>query len=234
MNARHRMLTRLREVLEESGTPPLDLPVEGPSPSPAPEAGELARRFRIEAEAQDVAVLEAEDPDRAARLLGDLLERLEVQTAVIDRDGLTTHPAVQAALRERGVRDLTPPPAGPEDTPDREAFKSAAARADVGITGVDYALADTGTLVLCSAPGRSRSTSLLPPVHLALVPASRILPFLPDLPNRLPGDDGAREGASAVTLITGTSKTADIELSLVRGVHGPGEVYVILLPGPDM
>lgn len=234
MSARHRILKRLREALEGSGAPPADLPVEGPSPSPALEAAELARRFRIEAEAQDVAVLEAEAPDQAARLLGDLLERLGAQTVVTDRDELTTHPAVQAALRDREVQDLTPLPAGTDDIPDREVFKSAAARADVGITGVDYALADTGTLVLCSAPGRSRSTSLLPPVHVALVPASRILPALPDLLDRLPGDHRARERGSAVTLITGTSKTADIELSLVRGVHGPGEVYVILLTGPNM
>jgi L-lactate dehydrogenase complex protein LldG len=102
----------------------------------------------------------------------------------------------------------------------------------VGVTGSDFALADSGTLVLLSSPGQGRSASLLPPVHVAILPASRILPDLPALLTTLPRTpaDALKRG-SVVTLVTGTSKTADIELTLVRGVHGPGELHVILISG---
>ncbi len=229
MNARDRILSNIRQAVAKA---PLQSTPSGHhalSPPPAPEPESLVQVFRKEAEAQDVSVCEAKDPNEAAQLLGSILQRLGARAVFTDRDPFLEHPAVQAVLAEQGVRDVTPPPADPEHVFDREAFKAAAAGADAGLTVADFALADTGTLVLFSAPGKNRSASLLPPVHVALVPASRILPELSSLIPRLPQDADAAESGSAVSLITGTSKTADIELTLVRGVHGPGEVHVILL-----
>jgi L-lactate dehydrogenase complex protein LldG len=104
------------------------------------------------------------------------------------------------------------------------------AAADVGITTVDYALADTGTLVLRSGEQKPRSTSLLPPVHIALVDPKQIVSGLDELFGRLSldGNPGGRLD-SAITFITGPSRTADIELTLVVGVHGPQELHVIML-----
>lgn len=230
MNARDRILSNIRKAAAKA-------PLQSSVPSghdalfrpPAPELESLVRAFRKEAEAQDVSVCEAQDQNEAARLLGSILQGLGARAVFTDGDPLLEHPAVQAVLAAQGVRNVTPPPAEPEHVFDREAFKAAAAEADAGVTAADFALADTGTLVLFSAPGKNRSASLIPPVHVSLVPASRILSDLSSLIPRLPQGTEAVDRGSAVSLITGTSKTADIELTLVRGVHGPGEVHVILL-----
>ena len=112
-----------------------------------------------------------------------------------------------------------------------EDFARRVETADIGVTSVDYALADTGTLVLRSGLGRARSISLLPAVHVALLRPAQIVSGLDDLFPLL-AEDYAQSNAgldSALTFITGPSRTADIELTLVVGVHGPQELDVILL-----
>lgn len=110
-------------------------------------------------------------------------------------------------------------------------FLSTAAIAEVGISGVDYALADTGSLVLFAAKGQARSISLLPPVHIAIVRPEQLLSGLVDLFPLVYGEYKKQSGdlSSAITFITGPSRTADIELKLVVGVHGPQQLHVILL-----
>ena len=109
---------------------------------------------------------------------------------------------------------------------DAAALRSACASADVGLTSADYALADTGTLVMLSSREEARLVSLLPPAHIAVIPESRILPNLDALLAILPMP---AEQTSAMVLITGPSRTADIEQILVRGVHGPGEIHVVIV-----
>ena len=96
---------------------------------------------------------------------------------------------------------------------------------DVGITTAQAAIAETGTLVLDSSRERHRLISLVPPVHIAIVAASRIYATLADVLALL--QDG-KELSPAITFITGPSRTADIELTLTIGVHGPQELYVII------
>src|ERR1035438_3227673 len=98
----------------------------------------------------------------------------------------------------------------------------------LGITKADYALADTGTLVVFSEAGEGRTLSLLPPVHVAVVEESRILAGLDELMEREPRFP---ERSSAMIFITGPSRTADIERTLTVGVHGPGELHVVVLCG---
>jgi L-lactate utilization protein LutC len=103
---------------------------------------------------------------------------------------------------------------------------------DVGVTTAQYAIGETGTLVLLSHAERHRLTSLLPPVHVALVPAERVVDGLGDA---LAGARTAQGGAPPplVTLITGPSRTGDIELQMVMGVHGPRDLHVILIGEPS-
>lgn len=101
------------------------------------------------------------------------------------------------------------------------------AAADVGVTGCDAAIAETGSLVMFSAPGRSRTASLLPLVHLALLERAHIHFSMAEVLERY--QDRLRTSASC-TLITGPSRTADIELTLTLGIHGPGRVAVIVGP----
>ena len=97
---------------------------------------------------------------------------------------------------------------------------------DVGITSVVAAIAETGTLVIASDMRRSRGTFLIPPIHIAVIFESHILPDMIDLWPRL------AVLHTAFTLITGPSKTADIEGILITGVHGPKAVHVIVLENP--
>jgi L-lactate dehydrogenase complex protein LldG len=106
------------------------------------------------------------------------------------------------------------------------ALREASAGAAAGITSADYGLADTGTLVLLSSAREARMISLLPPLHVAVIPRESILTGLDELLTVLA--DPA-EASSSMLLITGPSRTADIEQILVRGVHGPGEIHVIVL-----
>lgn len=113
-----------------------------------------------------------------------------------------------------------------------EPLTSSAARgeqaaAEVGVTGCDAAVAETGSLVLLSAPGRARTVSLLPPTHLAIVGRNDVVPTLADAFHRL--QDRMRASASC-TVITGPSRTADIELTLTLGIHGPGRIIVVIAP----
>ena len=100
----------------------------------------------------------------------------------------------------------------------------------VGITGVNAALAATGSLVLESGAGRYRNTSLLPDVHIALLRAEQITPDLETWQQIQKGAGyPAFTVASNTTVITGPSKTADIAHQLVKGAHGPREVHVMIL-----
>jgi L-lactate dehydrogenase complex protein LldG len=105
-------------------------------------------------------------------------------------------------------------------------LRAACAAAPFGITSADYALAATGTLVMIASAEESRLVSLLPPAHIAVFPDSRILPDLDALLSELPFP---AESASSMVLITGPSRTADIEQILVRGVHGPGEIHAVIV-----
>jgi L-lactate dehydrogenase complex protein LldG len=96
---------------------------------------------------------------------------------------------------------------------------------DVGITTAQAAIAETGTLMLDSGRERHRLVSLVPPVHIAIIDASTIYTTLSETLSMLRSGE---ELSPAVTFITGPSRTADIELTLTIGVHGPQELYVII------
>jgi L-lactate dehydrogenase complex protein LldG len=102
---------------------------------------------------------------------------------------------------------------------------------DVGITAAQAAIAETGTLVLDSSRERHRLTSLVPPVHIAIIDAAQIHQTLGETLSALQRDG---EVSSIVTFVTGPSRTADIELTLAIGVHGPQELYVIVNEGPAL
>ena len=102
---------------------------------------------------------------------------------------------------------------------------------DVGITTAQAAITETGTLVLDSSRERNRLVSLVPPVHIAIVDASSIFQTLGEALAFIHQDGNI---SPAVTFITGPSRTADIELTLTIGVHGPQEVYVIVNEGPPL
>ncbi len=115
-------------------------------------------------------------------------------------------------LRAEGI-EILPPDSPPE----------LLAQADIGITGAEWGIAETATLALGAGPSQPRLASLLPPVHLAILHTDRIVSDLHAFFTRV----GVLP--SALTLITGPSRSADIGSVLVLGAHGPTEVAVLLI-----
>ena len=96
---------------------------------------------------------------------------------------------------------------------------------DIGISGAQAGIAETGTLLLDSARECHRLVSLVPPVHIAILDASQIVTTLGDALSLMRKDE---QVSPIITLVTGPSRTADIELTLAIGVHGPQELYVVI------
>lgn len=206
--ARENILHKVRTALGRSaGAPPGDPPsVRLRIPEVDMESRIATMRMRIEALAGNTA--RTSDP-RAF-----VAEVIAGKTAVASNApylaecGITTLPCVRSGIT------------------DRDELRAVCAAADIGITSADYALADTGTLVMIASPAEARLVSLLPPMHLAVVPKDRILTGLDELFTVLPHP---AETTSSMVLITGPSRTADIEQILVRGVHGPGQITVAIV-----
>lgn len=132
-------------------------------------------------------------------------------------------PGVLEALAADGVAVLD----GrlPADPQERLARLAELATAGVGVTGAYAGLAETGSVVLVHGAGRGRLASLLPPVHVALLDRTRIMANLPTL---FALEPTLLTSSSNVVVVTGPSRTADIEMTLSRGVHGPRDVHVVV------
>ncbi len=102
--------------------------------------------------------------------------------------------------------------------------------AEAGLSSAQFGIAETGTLVLTSDAERHRLVSLLPKTHIALLPRNRLVDSLGDALTALA--QGGRPRARTITFVTGPSRTADIELELVVGVHGPQQLFVLILDTP--
>jgi len=197
-------------------------PVEG-EPGRIEAVASLSDTFAEQAQAAGMHVHRASDLSEAREAVARII-REEKATAVVTWPiPIIDQLALGRVLSAEGIAverwDSTLP----------EAERKANAFAmSCGVTGVDYAVAETGSLVVCSSPEHARSVSLLGKVHIAIVREDQVVPDLYDLFPRIQAEypDGM---PSNVTLITGPSKTADIELQIVIGVHGPGTVHVVLV-----
>jgi L-lactate utilization protein LutC len=135
---------------------------------------------------------------------------------------------VDAALTNLGLKVTT---VLRDDENSREALREEIRQSEIGITGADYAVAETGSLIILPRRGLSRLVSLVPPVHIALVRPEDVLESLDDLflLRRLEYHQRGGEMGSYLNFITGPSRTADIEMTIVEGVHGPKEVHMVIL-----
>ena len=154
----------------------------------------------------------------AGEALVSLLVEAGVELVVADRE-----PELEraAALAADGGLKWRRAPQSPEVN-----WREACAAAGAGVTGARALLAETGSLILDSGPGRSRWVSLLPPLHIALAPTRALIP---DLFSWTAARDG--EWPANRVLVSGPSKTGDIEQTLAVGVHGPRRFIVLLYDG---
>jgi L-lactate dehydrogenase complex protein LldG len=152
------------------------------------------------------------------RIASDLVEFLRLnrcEKVGIPTSDLLTQLRIPEAIEAAGMKLLRW----------NESSLDAAYDLDCGVTDVYAAVAETGSLVIRPDANHGRALSLVPPIHIAIVEPGKIVADLIDLFAQL----AAESRAPNITLITGPSKTADIEGALVTGVHGPGVVRVYLL-----
>lgn len=116
---------------------------------------------------------------------------------------------------------------------EQDAMRQKVSEAYVGITAADFCLADSATLVMKSRAGQDRSVSLVPSIHIAVIRLDQILANLKELYYLLVNDPAHREEGltPCMTFISGPSKTADIEATMVHGAHGPREVHLFVVTG---
>ena len=113
----------------------------------------------------------------------------------------------------------------------KEAFRHEVEKSFVGITSADYCAAATATIALRSRPGHARAVSLVPSIHVAVIEEEKLLANLEELYTLLKWDPKEREEGltNNLSLISGPSKTGDIELIMVHGAHGPRELHLFVL-----
>lgn len=115
---------------------------------------------------------------------------------------------------------------GEVDSEQRLAHQTGYVNLGLGVTGAEAAFAESGTIVVRSGPGRPRMASLVPLVHVAVLPVDRLYRSLSHWADEHAGSISA---AANVVFITGPSRTADIEQNINVGVHGPRHVYVLMV-----
>ena len=226
-SARERVLASIRSGLVRAVLP--DAAAERPQ-RPArrtddrPDLDTLAARFTANLVALTGTVERVPTPADAAAAVLRLAVQHGARSFISWDDDELACPGIIRHLADGGVHRI--PYAVDADAAARRTTLAALGAVPLGLTGADAALADTGSLVVVAGPGRGRLTSLLPPVHVAVVPASRLVASLGDLLDERPG---LLDEASNVVCITGPSRTADIEMTLTHGVHGPKHVHVVLV-----
>lgn len=214
--AKTAMLTRIREHLAASA--PFDaVHQEGHAEQrPAPESvlhgdlGSPVEGFREALAAVKGDFLLVRDESQAVSAIREIIERGNLRRIALSDSPLIRRLVEGISSQVELLSRATP----------AELFDC-----DAGVTSAQWAIADTGTLVLESEAERNRLASLVPPVHIAVIEAKQIRRTMAEALAGISGSGLSR----AVTFITGPSRTSDIELTLAIGVHGPRELHVIVI-----
>lgn len=218
-------MTAREEILKALRAAPIRRMPPRPAVPPFAETGmtkeALVECFATRLVSEGGAVRRAGDPQGVRDALGKVVQEEGIQRVMTTTDGMIASLRLQAWGKDLGIQVATP-----LDYPDRNAFKDAVFAVDAGITAVDFAVAESGTLVILHDRAQARLVSLAPPIHIAVVPVARVFPTHEHMMGETFGE-GRRP--SHVTFITGPSMTADIQATPFRGMHGPRKLVAILL-----
>jgi L-lactate dehydrogenase complex protein LldG len=173
----------------------------------------LINRFVDEITKASGRAIVTKGEDEVREFIINLIDERNVKSLAIWRTDLLT--SLREFLLDRGLRFASP------------GNKSDMAEVNIGITEANFAIAETGTIVLISNENRPRSVSLIPPIHIAVMRSDIIVENLDQLFFLV---QNSSEPTSCMTFITGPSRTADIELNLTLGVHGPKELFAVIHP----
>jgi L-lactate dehydrogenase complex protein LldG len=239
VSGKEEMLARIRQALGREISAGERLPRQGPElgpsrlegvmPAIAPE--NLLSKFEEELAKVSGIAHRAASAAELQEILRGILEAAKATAVVLSRNPLLAELGLAEKLRAQGKSVAECPAANDASTESRDAYREACFSAQGGITGADWALAETGSLIVTSQTEGSQLASLAPPVHVALYRRSQLVESLDDVLERLPLGRDAEDIAAgrSVVFVTGVSRTADIEQILIRGVHGPRELHAILI-----
>lgn len=214
MSSRENILGRIRTNLgrnagnAETGLAAMEAYLSARKPGPRPKAeGNLVARFKEKSEVQSSTVEEVTTLAAVPAAVGRYLSLHELPTQAVCwpefRDLAWREARLDVASRRVSGSDL------------------------VGITGCFCAVAETGSLMLCSSPETPAALSLLPETHIAIVPAGRIVAGMEEAWGLVRGE--LPELPRALNFISGPSRTGDIEQTIVLGAHGPYRVHIIIV-----
>lgn len=234
MSDRDLILGRIRRSLAQTG--PMLRREADAFPPPQPRgpfvASELTplEQFVEELQALQGHVHRCASAADALAKLRDLLVAHEATGALHWDPAELPIPGVDRMLSELGIASAEGNLLG---APDRQERAQALDGVPICISGADAAIAESGSILVVGGPGRGRLASLIAPVHIAILSAERIARTLPDAFDLLYAQFGrdVAQRRSNVTIISGPSRSADIEQTLTLGVHGPKEVHVVVVEG---
>ena len=194
-------------------------------------AAELLSELEGSAAKAGWKVARLDSTEQAARYVESLARKLGARSIVRSAHPLLDRLGLEGLLAGTGIelQVMATDGAGEQLDRQRETLRQYATQAGLGLTAVDYAVAETGSCVLLARKGVSRLVALVPPVHVAVVERGQVLPTLDELFVLLSDKFSKGTGGSYMNIISGPSRSADIEQIMVTGVHGPGEVHMLLL-----
>jgi L-lactate dehydrogenase complex protein LldG len=184
---------------------------------------ELISQFARELEAVGGAFLGVFSPDEVRARTVALAREIGAHTAALGAGVTLDTAAVARALEQAGIAVIRP---GTSGDADRASYRERLAGCDLGIVEADAGIAATGTLAVIGTPASPNSLTLLPPSNLIIVNADRMRP---DLGAAVAAIGAQTFTSKRVALITGPSRTADIEKMIVLGVHGPKKLYALAI-----
>lgn len=184
----------------------------------------LLERFTLELTGLKGEVFPVDGDEGARAKVLELLEFHQVKSILAWDFSHIPVEGLEAAIRGAGIEIIQP------DTHDelRMETLSASAEAQVGLTGADAAAATTGTLIFTTAQGKGRIPTVLAPVHIAIITLDQLLPRIESWVAAQRALGMPLKEHANFCFTSGPSRTGDIEMQLILGVHGPGQVQVIV------
>lgn len=233
MTGKEEIIARVRKALADPDGPQERLKRAFPGAEavlPPIPAAELITHFEEELHAVAGKSHRAKSLDELEEVLLAVLPPPTAGPVAFSRNAMLDRLRVPQILHKAGFSAFRWPSGREVPASEQAAFKLQTFGAAAGITGVDFVLAESGTLALSSETEGSQMASLAPPVHIALYTRSQVVESLEEVLRgalRLEGRRGEPRGRSFV-LITGPSRTSDIEQVSIKGVHGPTHLHAIL------
>jgi L-lactate dehydrogenase complex protein LldG len=217
------IVARVKNALASSAPAPNHSPPPPPSLQPDGHRAELVSHFARELEAVAARVVGPVTPEQLAERVRAIVRERGVKSIAVGEGVLVDLSQVGKTLSESGIDVIR---TASVDGSTRPELRRQLAHVDAGLAEADYAIASTGTLAVLSDETRPSALTLLPPASMVVVRVDRIKA---DLASALTALGGAALELHRLTLITGPSRTADIEKRIVMGVHGPKSLDVIVV-----